>query len=168
MDLTNHKLIKYLKEILLFIVVMAIFANILSFYRSNSLNKEPIDLKEITLLDGSIYTVPKNEPILLHFWASWCPTCKAEAQNIETISKSFNVLTIALKSGSSEEIQEYLRSRDLTFKTINDSNGHITQRYSVSVFPTTIIYDKDGNELFSEVGYTTTIGLWIRMWLAGL
>ncbi|MBE0514471.1 hypothetical protein [Sulfurimonas sp.] len=44
----------------------------------------------------------------------------------------------------------------------------ITQRYGVSVFPTTIIYDKDGNEAFSEVGYTTTIGLWLRMWIAGL
>lgn len=168
MDFTKHKLIKYLKEALLFIVVMAIFANILSFYRSSNLNKEPINLKEIALLDGTIYEVPKNEPILLHFWASWCPTCKAEAQNIQRISKSFNVLTIALKSGSNEEIKEYLKSRELTFKTVNDGNGEITGRYSVSVFPTTIIYDKDGNELFSEVGYTTTFGLWVRMWLAGL
>ncbi|HEY9204162.1 MAG TPA: redoxin family protein, partial [Sulfurimonas sp.] len=125
----KHKLTKYLKEALLFIVVMTIFANILSFYRSSDLNKEPLNLKEVTLLGNTIYKVPQNEPILIHFWASWCPTCKVEAQNIERISKSFNVLTIALKSGSDEEIEEYLKSRELTFKTVNDGNGEITGRY---------------------------------------
>lgn len=164
----KHKLIKYLKEALLFILLMTIFANVLSIYRSGSLNKAPVELKEIITIDNSVYKIPTNEPILLHFWATWCPTCKAEAQNIERISKSFNVLTIALKSGSDEEMREYLRSRDLTFKVLNDSDGQITQRYGVSVFPTTIIYDKYGNEAFSEVGYTTTIGLWLRMWIAGL
>lgn len=168
MDFMKHKLTKYLKEALLFIVVMTIFANILSFYRSSDLNKEPLNLKEVTLLGNTIYKVPQNEPILIHFWASWCPTCKVEAQNIETISKSFNVLTIALKSGSDKEINEYLKSRNLTFKVVNDSSGEITGRYSVSVFPTTIIYDKEGNEVFSEVGYTSTLGLWLRMWLAGI
>ncbi len=168
MDFMKHKLTKYLKEALLFIVVMTIFANILSFYRSSDLNKEPLNLKEVTLLGNIIYEVPQNEPILIHFWASWCPTCKVEAQNIETISKSFNVLTIALKSGSDKEINEYLKSRNLTFKVVNDSSGEITGRYSVSVFPTTIIYDKEGNEVFSEVGYTSTLGLWLRMWLAGI
>lgn len=164
----KHKLIKYLKEALLFILLMTIFANALSIYRSSSLNKEPINLKEIITLKNSRYKIPKDEPILLHFWATWCPTCKAEAQNIERISKHYNVLTIALKSGSDEEIQEYLRSRDLTFRVVNDSEGQITQRHGVSAFPTTIIYDKNGNEAFSEVGYTTTIGLWLRMWIAGL
>ncbi len=168
MDFMKHKLTKYLKEALLFIVVMTIFANILSFYRSSDLNKEPLNLKEVTLLGNTIYKVPQNEPILIHFWASWCPTCKVEAQNIETISKSFNVLTIALKSGSDKEINEYLKSRNLTFKVVNDSSGEITGRYSVSVFPTTIIYDKEGNEVFSEVGYTSTLGLWLRIWLAGI
>lgn len=168
MDFMKHKLTKYLKEALLFIVVMTIFANILSFYRSSDLNKEPLNLKEVTLLGNTIYKVPQNEPVLIHFWASWCPTCKVEAQNIETISKSFNVLTIALKSGSDKEINEYLKSRNLTFKVVNDSSGEITGRYSVSVFPTTIIYDKEGNEVFSEVGYTSTLGLWLRMWLAGI
>jgi len=164
----KFKLIKYIKEALLFIVVMTIFANILSIYRSSALNKSPIDLKEITLLDNSIYTLPSNEPVLVHFWALWCPTCKAEAHNIERISKSFNVLSIAVKSGSDKELSDYMKSNGLTFKVINDSTGKIAQKYSISLFPTTIIYDKEGEEAFSEVGYTSTIGLWIRMLMAEL
>jgi len=163
----KHKLIKYLKEALLFIIVMTIFANILSIYRSSTLNKNPIDLKEIALIDNSIYKLPSNEPVLIHFWASWCPTCKAEAHNIERISKSFNVLTIAVKSGSDKELNDYLSNNKLSFKVLNDNSGKIAQKYLISVFPTTIIYNKKGEETFSEVGYTSTIGLWIRMLLAG-
>ncbi|OHE00003.1 MAG: thioredoxin [Sulfurimonas sp. RIFCSPLOWO2_12_36_12] len=160
----RDKIVKYFKEILLFFLVMTIFANILSFYRSNNLNKEALNISTVNLLHDKSYVLPKNEPILIHFWASWCPTCKVEAPNIQKISKSYNVLTIALKSGSDAEIEEYLKSRDLNFKVVNDIDGAITDKFSVSIFPTTIIYDKDGEVVFSDVGYTSTLGLWLRMW----
>ncbi|MCK9472592.1 protein disulfide oxidoreductase [Sulfurimonas sp.] len=164
----KHKFVKYFKEILFFILVMTIFANLLSFYRSSEVNKEPLYLSSVTLLNNTPYKLPENEPVLIYFWATWCPVCKAQAQNIQTISENYNVLTIALKSGSDAEISEYLRSRNLDFKVINDFNAQITQKYSVFVFPTTIIYDKNGDEFFSDVGYTSTFGLRLRMWWATL
>jgi thiol-disulfide isomerase/thioredoxin len=164
----RDKIVKYFKEILLFFLVMTIFANILSFYRSNNLNKEALNISTVNLLHDKSYVLPKNEPILIHFWASWCPTCKVEAPNIQKISKSYNVLTIALKSGSDAEIEEYLKSRDLNFKVVNDIDGAITDKFSVSIFPTTIIYDKNGEVVFSDVGYTSTLGLWLRMWWTSL
>lgn len=162
----KNKIIKYIKEILIFFILMIIFANILSLYRSNNLNKEALNISSVSLLHDSSYTLPKNEPILIHFWATWCPTCKAEAPNIQTISENYNVLTIALKSGSDAEIEEYLKSRDLNFKVVNDIDGTITEKFEISIFPTTIIYDKDGEVVFSDVGYTSTLGLWLRMWWA--
>ncbi|PNV82335.1 MAG: protein disulfide oxidoreductase [Sulfurimonas sp.] len=164
----KNKIIYYFKEIVLFIVVMTIFANILSLYRSQELNKDKLNISTFELLNSSFYTLPKNEPLLIHFWATWCPTCKAEASNIQTISQKYNVITVALKSGSDEELEEYLKNRNFNFKVVNDYDGSITQKFNVAIFPTTIIYDKKGNVIFSEVGYTSTFGLWLRMWWAGL
>ncbi|MGE4420379.1 MAG: redoxin family protein [Sulfurimonas sp.] len=164
----KNKIIYYFKEIVLFIVVMTIFANILSLYRSQELNKDKLNISTFELLNSSFYTLSKNEPLLIHFWATWCPTCKAEASNIQTISQKYNVITVALKSGSDEELEEYLKNRNFNFKVVNDYDGSITQKFNVAIFPTTIIYDKKGNVIFSEVGYTSTFGLWIRMWWAGL
>jgi thiol-disulfide isomerase/thioredoxin len=163
----KQRAIKYTKEILLFILVMTIFANLLSLYRSNELNKEALNISSVTLLNNTLYALPKNEPILIHFWATWCPTCKAEAPNIQTISKRYNVLTIAIKSENNSEIEEYLKSRGLDFNVVNDIDGTFAEQFGVSVFPTTIIYDKNGEVFFSDVGYTTTLGLWLRMFLAG-
>ena len=154
----KEKIKKYIKEIILFSIVMLVFANGVSLYRSMDLNKEPFPLN---------YTLSKDKPILVHFWATWCPVCKAEAGNIQTISENFQVITIAVKSGSDEEIQEYLKGRDLNFKFINDEDGYLAQKFGINIYPTTIIYDKDKNVVFSDVGYTSTWGLWLRMLWAG-
>ena len=164
----KNKIKKYLKEFVLFIIVMTIFANALSLYRSLELNKEPFSISSITTLGDKKYTLPIDRPILVHFWATWCPTCKAEAENIQTISEKFEVITIALKSGSDKEIQEYRKNRNLNFKVVNDKDGYLTNKFGVSIFPTTIIYDKNREVIFSEVGYTSTWGLWLRMWYASL
>ena len=163
----KDKIKKYAKELLLFFIVMTVFANALSLYRSLDLNKSRFDISTVTLLDDVKYTLDKDKPILIHFWATWCPVCKAEADNIQTISENFQVITIAVKSGSDSKLQEYLNSRDLNYRVINDSNGKISSKFDISIFPTTIIYDKNGEVVFSDVGYTSTFGLWLRMWWAG-
>lgn len=104
-----------------------------------------------------------NKPIILHFWATWCPICKLEASNIEEISKSYKVITIAVNS-KQKDIKNYLKNNNLNFRVINDNDNKISKDFNVSVFPTTLIYDKDKNLVFSEVGYSSTFGLKLRLW----
>ena len=154
-----YKLKHYIKEILSFILILTILANLISYYKAIDLNKNKLNIKNITL---------NEKPILIHFWSTWCPTCKMEAANIQTISESFNVLTIAVNSGDDDNIKEYLNKNDLNFRFINDKDGYYSNKYNISVFPTTLIYDKNKNLIFSDVGYTTTFGLWLRMWWSNL
>ncbi len=162
----KDKIKKYIKEILIFIVLMTVFANALSLYRSAELNKMQLSLKSVTLLDNIKYDLPKNKAIMLYFWGSWCPVCKVEAGNIKRVSQRYEVLTIALKSGNDVEINNYLKENNLNFRVINDNTGYLTNKFNISVFPTTIIYDEDKNVVFSDVGYTSTWGLYLRMWWA--
>ncbi|MFK5937045.1 MAG: protein disulfide oxidoreductase [Sulfurimonas sp.] len=163
----KEKLKHYAKEILFFIIVMTIFANAISLYKSQSLNNSPLNIEKVALLNAQHYVIPKDKPILIHIWATWCPTCKLEAGNIQRISKQYEVLTFAVKSGSNEEIQSYMKEHDLDFKVVNDRDGTLASQFKITGFPTTFIYDKNHNIVFSEVGYTSTFGLWVRMWWAG-
>ncbi len=156
----------YLKEIVLFIVVMTLFANALSLYKSMDLPEKKFDPLNITLIDGTKYQYKNDKPLLVHFWATWCPTCNLEASNIQKISEDFEVITIAVKSGSNKDIQKYMKKNRLSFNVINDKEAFITREYHISVFPTTFIYNTNGEVVFSEVGYTSTFGLYLRMWWA--
>jgi thiol-disulfide isomerase/thioredoxin len=159
----KEKIKKYAKEGLISIIILAIVMNALSYYRSLDLNKDKLDISTFTLLDGSVYTVPQDKPLIIHFWATWCPTCKFEASNIEKISKDYEVLTIALQSGTKEEINKYLKENNLSFRVVNDEDGVFSSKFNIKAFPTTLIYDKEKNIKFTEVGYTTTAGLYSRM-----
>ena len=164
----KDKIKHYIKEIITFIIVMTLFANAISYYKSRDLNAKPLSLNTVTLLDNTHFSVVNNKPILIHFWATWCPTCKLEAQNIQYISEHYNVLTIAVNSGSNEEIKKYLLANDLNYKVVNDSHSVYASEFNIAAYPTTFIYDKDKNMVFSDVGYTSTLGLFFRMWWASL
>lgn len=160
----SDKVKKYIKETLKFVVMLAIILNVVSYYKSMDLNKEELNDQTFTLLNNTTYNVPKDKPVLVHFWATWCPTCAIEAGNIERISKDYEVITIATQSGTKEEIQKYLDEHKLSFKVVDDQDGLYSRRFNISAFPTTLIYNKNKNLKFSEVGYTSTFGLYARMW----
>ncbi|MFT5836079.1 MAG: thiol-disulfide isomerase/thioredoxin [Sulfurimonas sp.] len=162
----KNKIKKYLKEIVIFFIFITILTNAISIYKSSDLNKEALQNINITLLDAKTYTYPKDKPILIHFWATWCPTCKLEASNIQTISENFEVLTIAVNSGTDREVKKYMHEHNLNYKVYNDTNGFFAQEFKIAAYPTTFIYDKNKKLVFSEVGFTSTLGLWLRMWLA--
>ena len=164
----KHKIKHYIKEIITFSILILVIANLISLYKSRDLNKQTLQLSNITLLENSKYIISNDKPTLIHVWATWCPTCKVEASNIQTVSKSFNVLTIAVKSGSNEDILQWMKDSDYDFNVINDSSGLISSKFNIGVFPTTFIYDKNKNLVFSDVGYTSTWGLYLRMWWASL
>lgn len=161
----KDKIKKYLKEGVIFVIMLTIAMNAISYYNSLDLNKDKLTIESFKLLDDTTYIVSKDKPLLVHFWATWCPTCKLEASNIEKISKDYEIITIAVQSGTKEEIEKYLDEHNLTFKVVNDEDGFYSQKFNIKAFPTTFMYDKNKNLKFSEVGYTSTAGLYSRMML---
>ena len=156
-------MLHYTKEILLFAVVMTLFANAISLYKSQDLSKDKLELTTARLINNTLYDFPTDRPIMLHIWATWCPVCKVEADNIQRLSEHYEVVSIAVNSGSDYEIANYLKENGLNFKVINDKDGYLAQKLNVAVYPTTFIYDKNKNLVFSEVGYTSSFGLFGRM-----
>lgn len=153
------KIKHYLKEIAILFIMVFITLNAVSYYRSLDLNKDKFPIENIVL---------EEKPLLVYFWATWCPICKIVSPSIEKISKDYQVLSIAIDSGTHEEIQDYLKKNNLTFDYINDEDYTYLRKFNIQVFPTTIIYDKYKNVVFTEVGYTSHIGLIFRMWWASL
>lgn len=159
----KEKLKHYAKEIIFFIIIMTIFSNVLSLYKSQSLSDTPLFLTDVQLLGNKTYILSNDKPILIHFWATWCPTCKLEASNIEFLSKYFEVLTIAVDSKDDTTVQKYLDAHEYTFNVVNDPHNQLSSQFKIVGLPTTFIYDKNKNLVFSDVGYSSTFSMYLKM-----
>jgi len=158
---------KIVKEIFSTLVLLFIISMVLNYIRKPDVN-ENIYRLELEDINNNKFSMDKyeDEPLVVHFWATWCPTCKFEASNIESISHKYNVITIAVNSGSNEEILNYMSENSLDYRVINDASGVLAKKFGIEAYPTTLIYDKKGNLKFTEVGYSTTLGLQARIELS--
>jgi len=161
------KIIHYIKEIIFLIIAVTIMINVMSLYKSQSLTHTPLNIRSIELIDGSVYKVKSDKPLLVHFWATWCPVCKLEASNIAFLSKHFEVLTIAVKSGNDAKVRKFLQEHNYDFKVFNDSNAALASKFHITGFPTTFIYNKEHKLAFTDVGYSSTLTLYLKMLWAG-
>ncbi len=157
---------RWIKEILITLVIVFVMTNVISFIRKPDVESKPFPQIEATLIDGSKFSTKelKNKPFILHFWATWCPTCKLEISNYDELAKEYEVITVAVNSGDNGEIQKFLQDRDLHFKVLNDKEGKLANYFGVEGFPTTFIFDKDKKIVTAEVGYTSTLKLKAWLW----
>lgn len=121
------------------------------------------------MLDGKPYVLASRpaQPVLLHFWASWCPLCRAEQGSIASLAHDNpNVITVAMQSGNDIALQQYMHEQGVSFPVINDPDNEISTRWGVQAVPTSFIVDAEGKIRYVEIGYTTGIGLRLRLWLA--
>ncbi|XOB61258.1 redoxin domain-containing protein [Campylobacterota bacterium DY0563] len=160
----NEKIKKYIKEIVKYTIFAIIALNIVSYYKSKDLNKENLSYNAFKFINNKSYTLDKEKPTLVYFWATWCPICKLQSPTIEELSKDYQVITIASQSGTKEEIQKYLDENNLSFNVVDDTYNDFAYRFNVKAYPTTLIYDKNKNLKFTDVGYTSSFNLKLKLW----
>jgi thiol-disulfide isomerase/thioredoxin len=122
------------------------------------------------LLDGKPVALAAfaGQPVLVHFWATWCPICRAEQGSIDALARDLPVITVAMQSGDREAVIQFLRKETLSFPVLNDPDGVLAAQWGVRAVPASFIVDGAGQIRFLEIGYSTGVGLRLRLWLAGL
>ncbi len=154
-------------NILLFAVVVA---GIRAWQQRNMISGTAPALRGATLA-GQPYVLPAHpaQPVLVHFWGTWCPICRAEQGSIAAIAHDHpNIITVAMQSGKPEDVASYMREQGIDFPVVNDAGGAISNAWGVHAVPASFIIAPDGKIHFVEVGYTTGLGLRLRLWLAGV
>ena len=108
----------------------------------------------------------RGEPVLVHFWGSWCPICRVMEGSVDAIAADHRVLTVALQSGEPAEIATYLKGAGLSFPVIPDPEGTIASRWGVRGVPASFILSGAGQIVSTTVGLSTEPGLRLRLWAA--
>jgi len=164
----NPKLKKFLREVAILLVMVISVSVAVNLYKTWNVERGPAPEILFAGIDGKpVMVQPAGEPMLVHFWATWCPVCTLEHGTIQSIAEDYPVVTVAMQSGNEEELRQFMQKQGLDFTVIADEYGEIAKQWSVTGVPASFILSADGDIRFVEVGYTTELGLRARLWWAG-
>jgi len=114
---------------------------------------------ELPDLEGKLHSLDeyRGKVVLLNFWATWCPPCVAEMQDLQKVhqslqSKGLVVVGISLDKNP-EKLRNFIEKEKLTFPIFRDALGGTVSRFDVKGFPETFFIGRDGTFLqFSDPG----------------
>ena len=152
-------------------IVIIVSVGFLGFLVWGMLNKQPLTgLSGITMLNrpapdftlttfkGTTISLEglKGKPMVINFWASWCPPCRLEAPLLERAWRAYenrDVVFIGVDVQDREEdALNYIREFDITYPNGPDPTGEISIDYGVSGLPVTFFVSRKGEIVRRWVG----------------
>jgi len=102
------------------------------------------DGRQLTLADA------KGKVVLIDFWATWCPPCRASVPEIKDLRKKYGPDRLIILSVSAdnkkEDWSEYIAKHDMTWLQSWDkgNNPSVLKSFEVHSFPTYVLFGGDG------------------------
>jgi len=112
---------------------------------------------ELQDLEGKSYRLSQfkgERPVLLYFWATWCPHCVASRPRIARIRENtppseLEILGINVGSGDSlERVKRFQKGHPVAWPMLYDADESVTQSYEVQGIPLYILVDKKGEIVY--------------------
>lgn len=106
----------------------------------------------------------KGVPVVVNMWASWCPNCKAEFPFFQNLSRKYRkrVAFLGLDSQDARsDAEDFLEQFPVDYPSIYDKSAGQAQSIGAGHgWPTTVFYDRNGDQTYvRQGGYTTEASL---------
>lgn len=88
----------------------------------------------------------KGKKVMLNFWATWCPPCKAEMPEMEKFSKQAgkDLVVLAVNIDPQNDVKGFVNKNGITFPVLSDINDSVNKTYQIISIPTTYFIDSNG------------------------
>jgi cytochrome c biogenesis protein CcmG, thiol:disulfide interchange protein DsbE len=111
------------------------------------------------LLDGGPLPLKalRGQVVLVNFWATWCPPCRAEMPGFESVysakrAEGFTVVGVSMDEGTRLEIAAFLKEHAITYPVATATPDLVAAFGGVSEFPTSFLIDKRGRLRYTVHG----------------
>jgi peroxiredoxin len=93
-------------------------------------------------------------PVLLVFWATWCPECKAAIPEINALTtgplaEKLQIFGLDFRE-SREKVALAVKSRGIRYPVLLDERGQAARAYGIVGIPTYVLIDRRGNVAYRE------------------
>ena len=117
---------------------------------------------QLTTLDGEEVSLSdyRGKHVLINFWATWCPPCRAEMPDMEEFYLNNDVIVLAVNLTDAEpsvqQVQDFVDEFYLSFPILLDETISVATTYEIHPIPTSFLVDSNGviqNKAFGALTY---------------
>lgn len=114
---------------------------------------------ELKTLSGEIVKLSqyRGKVVILNFWATWCPPCRAEMPSMEKLYRMFPngelvMLAVNVEEDGAKTVPAFLAGNPHSFPILFDQGAKAQRTYGVFRFPESFIIGPDGQVVDKVVG----------------
>ena len=136
--------------IALFCIIGVVVAQAQFAFFGHPLKGKPAPDFTLDTLNGSqnLAQVRQGQKAILFFWATWCPHCREQLQELDSRKgefKSKNIEIVLVDLAESEQlVRQYMKKENIRFNVFLDRNSTVTEQYGVYGVPTYFFVDEQG------------------------
>lgn len=117
-------------------------------YDSSVGSKAPdFTLKDVSGKEVSLSSF-KGKPVLLNFWATWCPYCRRERPHLNALHKDYKDKGLIILSVSTDQstakLKDFMKNTPAEFIVLSDSGGSASSLFNVGGLPTSYLINREG------------------------
>jgi peroxiredoxin len=111
-------------------------------------------------LRGSTWTLKelRGKVVLVNFWATWCPPCRKEMPDLETLYEQFKdqgLVILAISDEDAGKVKPFVAEQKVTYPILLDPGRKVNELFQIEGIPKTFVYDRSGKLVAQSIDMRT-------------
>ena len=135
------------------------FAAAISKIEADNERRQQADFTLIEL-NGKSWTLKelRGQVVVVNFWATWCPPCRKEMPDLETLYKQFKeqgLVILAISDEDESKVKPFIAEQKVTYPILLDPGRKVNELFEIEGTPKTFVYDRSGKLVAQSIDMRT-------------
>jgi peroxiredoxin len=114
----------------------------------------------LTDLQGKTWSLKalKGKVVLVNFWATWCPPCRKEMPDLNTLYQRFKdqgFVILAISDEEAGKVKPFIEERKISYPVMLDPGRKVNELFQVEGIPKSFVYDREGKLVAQSIDMRT-------------
>jgi peroxiredoxin len=114
----------------------------------------------LTDLQGKTWTLKdlKGKVVLVNFWATWCPPCRKEMPDLNTLYQRFKdqgFVILAISDEEVDKVKPFITERNISYSVMLDPGRKVNELFQVEGIPKSFVYNREGKLVAQSIDMRT-------------
>jgi peroxiredoxin len=100
----------------------------------------------------------RGKVVLVNFWATWCPPCRKEMPDLDTLYMRFKdqgLVILAISDEDAGKVTPFIAERKISYPILLDPGHEVNALFAVRGIPKSFVYDRDGKLVAQSIDMRT-------------